>query len=77
MESIRKHIRVDRKEINYLKFILEGYDGIASMTTINPALGVVLLCIAPGCEKDVDMVLQELKKDIIIEPLNRADVEGL
>ena len=70
LESVQKYIRVDRKKINYLKFILEGYDGLASLTTLDPALGVVLLCISPGCEKDVDMVLQGLKKDILIEPVN-------
>ena len=78
MESKRKYIRVDRKEINYLKFILEGYDGLASLTTINSAKGIVLLCIAPGCEKDMDMVFRELKKDIMIdEPVNSVDIEEL
>ena len=33
----------------------------------DPDQGVVLLCIAPGCEDDVEMILQDLKKDILIE----------
>ena len=77
MESVRKYIRVDRKEINYLKFIFEGYDGLASLTTIDPAFGIVLLCIAPGCIKDVNMVLRDLEGDIMIEPVNDTDIKDL
>ena len=67
LETTKKYLRIDRREISFLRFIFEGYDGIAILTTIDPDLGVVLLQIAPGCEKDVEMILQDLKKDIMIE----------
>ena len=67
MHTIKKYLRVDRKEIAFLKFIFEAYDGIVTITTIDPDQGVILLCIAPGCENDVEMILQDLKKDILIE----------
>ncbi len=67
METIKKHYRVDRKEICFLKFIFEAYDGIAVLSTIDQESGIVALIIPPGCEKDVDMVLKDLKKDIMIE----------
>ena len=66
MKTIKKFLRVDRREICYLKFILEAYDGIATLTTIDAHQGIVMLRIAPGCEGDVEAVLQDLKKDIII-----------
>ena len=66
MKTIKKILRVDRREICYLKFILEAYDGIATLTTIDAHQGIVMLRIAPGCEGDVEAVLQDLKKDIII-----------
>lgn len=68
METIKKYYRVDRKEIGFLKFILEAYDGIAVLRTMDSQLGIVLIQIAPGCEKDVEMVLDDLKRDIMIEP---------
>ena len=37
------------------------------MTTIDAHQGIVMLGIAPGCEDDVEAVLQDLKKDIIID----------
>jgi len=66
LKTIKKILRVDRREICYLKFILEAYDGIATLTTIDAHQGIVMLRIAPGCEGDVETVLQDLKKDIII-----------
>ena len=66
METIRKIIRVDRREICFLKFILEAYDGIAAMTTIDARLGIVLLRIAPGCEKEVVALMHDLGRDILI-----------
>jgi len=67
---MKKYLRVDRREIGFLKFIFEAYDGIVTITTVDPDQGVVLFCIAPGCENDVEMILQDLKKDIMIEKID-------
>jgi len=67
LETLKKYLRIDRREICFLKFILEAYDGIATLTTIDPHQGVVLLRIAPGCEDEVETILQDLKRDIIID----------
>jgi hypothetical protein len=67
LKTIKKFLRVDRKEICFLKFILEAYDGIATITTIDAHQGIVMLRIAPGCEGEVEAVLQDLKKDIVID----------
>ncbi len=70
MKTIRKIIRVDRREIYFLKFILEAYDGIAAMTTVDARLGIVLLRIAPGCKEEVETVIHDLGRDILIEPFD-------
>jgi hypothetical protein len=70
METIKKYFRIDRKEIHFLKFILEAYDGIATLTTVDPELSIVRLNIPPGCEGDVEMVLQDLQKSVMIERAN-------
>lgn len=67
MKTIKKILRVNRREICFIKFILEAYDGIATMTTIDAHQGIVMLRIAPGCEDDVEAVLQGLKNDMIID----------
>ena len=69
METSILYYRVDRREIAFLKFILEAYDGIGIIKTQDPARGVISIHIAPGCQKQVTEILQYLKKDILIEPL--------
>ena len=73
LRTIQKYYRVDRKEIFFLRFIFEAYDGIAVLTTIDPGLGIVALYIAPDCEEEVEMVLQDLKKDIMINGTRKPE----
>jgi len=67
VETIKKYYRVDRREIAFLKFIVEAYNGLAVLTTIDSEKGIVVINIAPGCETDVEMILQDLKKSVMIE----------
>jgi len=69
LETIKQVYRVDRKEISFLRFIFESYDGIAVIKTIDPQNGVICLYIAPGCEHDAEMILKDLKTEIMIESL--------
>ena len=67
MNTLKQRYRVDRREIAFLKFILEAYDGIVMLKTEDPVLGIVTMHIAPGCEEQFNEILQDLKKDIMIE----------
>ena len=71
-ETVKRYYRVDRREIAFIKFILEAYDGLAVMETLDPIAGMVVFHIAPGCEAEVNMILQDLKREIVIEP---ADIK--
>ena len=66
-ETVKRYYRVDRRDIAYLRFIFEAYDGLAIIETLNPESGAIVFYIAPGCETDVDMVLRDLKTDIMME----------
>lgn len=68
METIKHYYRVDRREIAFIRFIFEAYDGIAVLRTLDRERGIVALNIAPGCEGEVDLILRDLKHDILIEP---------
>ena len=67
-ETIKRHYRVDRREIAFLRFIFEAYDGLAIIETLEPEAGIIVFHISPGCEDDVELILQDLKKDIMMEP---------
>lgn len=62
METIQRFFQVDRREINYLRLIIESYDGMAVVRTIDPYKAVIELRISPGCESIVFELLESLKK---------------
>jgi len=66
-ETIKQHYRVDRREIAFIRFILEAYDGLAIVKTLDPQAGLIEFQIAPGCEQDVEMILKDLKTNIMME----------
>jgi hypothetical protein len=75
LKTIGKLFLIEKKSVGFVKFIFEAYDGIAVVETINRHASLIKLHIAPGCETDVDDVLNELKKEIIIEPVSTEIAE--
>jgi hypothetical protein len=72
VNTIRRYYRIDRRQIAFLRFIFEAYDGIAVVKTVDAQKGIILLYIAPECESDVDDVLQGLETQILIERLRTS-----
>ena len=76
MKTIQRYYRVDRKAISLMRFTFEGYEGIASITTLNPAAGLIVLNIAPGCEPDVEQVLRDLQEQFYMEAVLPEELKG-
>jgi hypothetical protein len=64
-----RHILISPGEIHFLRFIMEAYEGIGVVTTIDPTLGLVQLSIAPGCEEDVARILEEEASTLQTRPV--------
>jgi hypothetical protein len=75
--SVNKYYRIDRKEMHYLRFILEGYGGVAVMRTLDPQKGLVVLHVGRGCEEEVDMIIHDLQKHMRIEVTHVGGDEAL
>jgi hypothetical protein len=69
MDTQSRYLRIPRKEIAYFKFIIESYEGMAVIRTKDPREAVVEVMVAPGWEKDLEEVLEGLRKEMTIEPL--------
>ncbi|MDY6856476.1 MAG: DUF4911 domain-containing protein [Thermodesulfobacteriota bacterium] len=69
LDTIQKYFKVDSKNISFLNFILEAYEGIAVMRTVCPKQGIVELMIAPDFENDVEHILDDLKRDFSIQAI--------
>jgi hypothetical protein len=70
METIRRYYQIDRKEICFVKSIIEAYDGIAVLRTVDPKKAVIELSVAPGCEEEIKEILDDLRNSISIEVIN-------
>jgi hypothetical protein len=62
-------IRIDPEQIYFLKFILEAYDNLAILTTVDRIEGVMELKYPAELEEDVKGVLQSLAQRLRLEYL--------
>jgi hypothetical protein len=72
-ETSKQYYRVAGRDISFFRFVLEGYDGLAVLTTLDAPTGHVVLTVAPGCEEDVAAVISGLKSEIMIEPASAPE----
>ncbi|MBW2609041.1 MAG: DUF4911 domain-containing protein [Deltaproteobacteria bacterium] len=63
METIKHVFQVDRREINYLRVIIESYDGMAVVRTIDPHAALIELQVSPGCEDLIFELVNSLRKN--------------
>ena len=58
-------LRISPDRIHYLKFILEGYDNLATLSTVNARQGLVGIRYLPESKKDLTDLLTEITSDIV------------
>jgi hypothetical protein len=59
-----RYIELDKKDIAFFQFILEGYEGLATATTIDNNRAVVKIFISPGCSSEFDKILEGLGREV-------------
>lgn len=66
LETTTHYYRVDRREIAFIKFIIEAYEGLAVISTEDAQKGIMKFAVAPGCESEFCELITSLKKDVLI-----------
>ncbi len=61
------YFRVERSRISFIRYIFEGYDGLAVLTTVDREAGRVVLSVAPGGEKLALRIMADLAETILME----------
>ncbi len=77
MDTIQWYFKIKRRDIAYMKFILESYEGLGVLRTIDPQLAIVEVMVPPGLEGDMEMVLEGLRDEIPIERIEYPSGRGL
>ena len=63
--ALRKVVlRMDPAQVYFLKFILEGYDNLFMLSTVDKKQGVMLLQAAEGTADELDRILDSLRERI-------------
>lgn len=70
MRTIPYYYRVERRDIAFLRFIIEAYEGIAVLSTVDQHRGIVVLHVPSGCEESVSGLMAALSSNMRIESVN-------
>ena len=57
-------LKLPKKDLVLLQFLLEGYEGISAITTIDPRAAMVRINIMPNFQEEFYLILSELKKTV-------------
>ena len=67
METTKLLFRVTRKEINIVQWIIESYDGMAAMRTVDPQEAIIEIMVSPGCRTMILELVYSLRERYEIE----------
>lgn len=56
-KAVVRYFKVDRRDLVHLKFILEAYEGMSTLSTVEPKGVIVRLAIPWGFTEDVQSVI--------------------
>ncbi len=60
----KRYFRLPRQEIGYLRFILESYDGLAFVRTLDPQEALVEIAFPASRRQDADALLRALVEEL-------------
>ncbi|WP_243370606.1 DUF4911 domain-containing protein [Geotalea sp. SG265] len=63
-ECLVRYFQMDSKDLVYLKFILEAYEGLATLSTEDGKKGVIRIAVPCGLENELEKLLHALRAEI-------------
>jgi len=70
---ICRYFKVAHRDMVFLKFILEAYEGMNVMSTVDNKAGIIRIAIMPGFVDDMDGLLADLGRQVVMEPVEWHD----
>lgn len=66
---IEKYYRLRRKDIAIVQYIIEGYEGMASVTTIDPGIAIIKISLMKDFVSIMEDVIADLKNKYAMEEI--------
>jgi uncharacterized protein DUF4911 len=67
--AVTRYFRVDRRDLVYLKCILEAYEGMSTLSTVERQGCIVRLTVPAPFAADMASLIAELQKEITLTEL--------
>ena len=64
--SHRRFFRVGRRDLAYLKFIIEAYEGVAILSTVDREGPLIRITSTPSLAAELDLLLAALSREIVM-----------
>jgi len=68
--------KVNKNEIHYIKHILEAYDNMTQVSTIDTDMPKIQITIAPDFLEDVKGILADLEKRFFMQQLDEDSTKS-
>ena len=65
--GVVRYFKVDRRDLVHLKFILEAYEGMSTLSTVEPTGVIIRLAIPWGFTEDVQSIIDTVGAQISID----------
>ena len=72
---IKKYYTVPKREIGYLRFTFEGYDGLIFMRTLKAADGLIEVAYTSGLREDAEALLAAVAAEVGMTEAERPPEE--
>ena len=74
--GIVRYFKVDARDLVLLKFILEAYEGMSTLSTVEPKGVIIRLSIPSGFEAEIQSVIDAVGADIPIKEVTFASEDS-
>ncbi len=58
---VKRYYQVSRKNLAVVQFIIEGYEGMATVTTVDPQMACLRISIVENLQDDFELLVEDLK----------------
>lgn len=72
MDTITYRVVIDKTQIGFFNSIIESYEGIAAVRTLDASAGSLELWIAPAFEELVNAIMANLAEEIGLQSYYKA-----
>ena len=73
---IKKYFKINRRNIAIVQFIIEGYEGMATVSTIDPHTAIIKISIMPDFISEISGLIDDLKNKYKIVEINNYKKEN-